>query len=197
MRNTTIYTKELLLSLYEKGLAMREIAEVLGCAVGKIHRLMTEYGIRPKTQAEYAAVGKFDISECQKRRLSKMRRGGKATEETRKKMSAAKKGVYIRPSAYGGHTKKHQSGYILVYSPDHPYATKEGYVFEHILAYEKYHSCLVDRGKFVIHHINGDKQDNSKENLQLMTKSEHMSLHLKLRKSKNKEIKYESSNSYR
>ena len=188
MNNTAIYSKEVLQGLYDKGLSMRAISKELCCAVGKVHRLIAEYGITPKTQAHYASIGRFKISEETKRRISKANKGIKRTDEAKIRISEAKKGVFIKPSKYGGHTKKHRSGYILVYSPNHPYATKDGYVFEHILAYEKYHSCIVDRSKYIIHHINGNKQDNSKGNLLIMTKSEHTSLHSKLRKLKNKEI---------
>lgn len=113
--------------------------------------------------------------------LSNLLSGKKRTEETKLHISEAKKGAYRIKSKYGGHTKKHKNGYILVYVPNHPYATKDGYVFEHILSYEISHNCIVDRKKYVVHHVNEDKTDNCPENLMLMTKSEHMNYHSKKR----------------
>ena len=56
---------------------------------------------------------------------------------------------------------------------------------EHILVME----ALLGRHLYdheCVHHINEIKSDNRKENLQLMTKSEHMSLHIKKDRKKQK-----------
>ena len=61
--------------------------------------------------------------------------------------------------------------------------TKKGYVrfgsdeFQHRRVWRKHHGAVPEG--FFIHHINGDKQDNRIENLQLMTQSEHMKLESK------------------
>ena len=75
------------------------------------------------------------------------------------------------PKWRGGKTIS--KGYVLVYSPNHPNIDKDGYVREHRLIMEKYlHRYLTD--KEVVHHINGNKQDNHLKNLQLFpSDSEH------------------------
>jgi hypothetical protein len=88
---------------------------------------------------------------------------------------------YGYPSAedhpcWQGGRKPDADGYILVYSPGHPYARKprRRYVAEHRLAMEKH------LGRYllpceVVHHINGKKDDNRLENLQLFSSNgEHL-----------------------
>jgi hypothetical protein len=65
------------------------------------------------------------------------------------------------------------SGYVYVYAPDHPHATKQGYVMEHRLVMEKRLGRYLDPAEQV-HHIDHVKDHNSDENLELMeSASEH------------------------
>ena len=80
------------------------------------------------------------------------------------------------------HSKqKKQSGYMLIYRPEHPRADRYGRVFEHIVVWENFNNTKVPDGH-IIHHINGIKDDNRIENLRLMTISEHSIFHNSQRK---------------
>lgn len=74
----------------------------------------------------------------------------------------------------GGRTKT-SSGYVALYSPNHPRAHKS-YVLEHILVAELSlgRRLAVDE---VVHHQNGIKDDNRAENLKVMTRDEHAHHH--------------------
>lgn len=67
-----------------------------------------------------------------------------------------------------------KTGYILVHCPSHPAANSVGYVREHRLVMEK----MIGRHllpKEVVHHKNGQRDDNRPENLQLFSEnSEHL-----------------------
>lgn len=63
-------------------------------------------------------------------------------------------------------------GYILVYSPEHPYRTKNKYVLEHRLVMEKKLGRYLTKDE-VVHHLNGIKNDNRPENLCVIKKENH------------------------
>ncbi len=107
-------------------------------------------------------------------------RGRHHTDEAKLKLKIA----HSREKSYmwkGGRVVD-SSGYILIKNTEHPYADKNGYVFEHRLIIEKKLGRYLLPAE-VIHHINGIKDDNREENLELFkNNSEHISYHQKILK---------------
>ncbi len=65
-------------------------------------------------------------------------------------------------------------GYRYIYCPDHPNATKQGYVAEHRLAMEK-HLGRYLTSEEVVHHIRRPKTNNHISNLELFaTNADHL-----------------------
>ena len=64
----------------------------------------------------------------------------------------------------------------LIHKPQHPFATKKGYVYEHRLIMEKNINRYLNPEE-MIHHLNGTRDDNRIENLIIIKQSEHMALH--------------------
>lgn len=101
-------------------------------------------------------------------------KGMKFSDEHRLKLSLAKKGK--RSTYWKGGRYKHNKGYVYVLKPEHPYTNSDGYVFEHRLVMEKQIGRYLIPNIDDVHHINGVKDDNRLENLQLLTHGKHTTL---------------------
>ncbi len=73
------------------------------------------------------------------------------------------------PNWKGG--RRIDGGYVFVYHPDHPMAKKNGYVREHAYVMCEHLGRTLIKGENV-HHINGNKEDNRIENLELWSTSQ-------------------------
>ena len=69
-----------------------------------------------------------------------------------------------------------QAGYKMIRKNGHPFSDSKGYVREHRLIMEKFLGRYLEDGECV-HHIDGDKLNNSIENLELMSIESHVKLH--------------------
>lgn len=68
-------------------------------------------------------------------------------------------------------------GYVRVWRPGHPVANRDGYALEHRLVLHEA-GVKIPAG-FHVHHKNGNKADNSLQNLELISESEHHRRHVR------------------
>jgi hypothetical protein len=112
----------------------------------------------------------------------------KFTEEHKEKIRQA----LIRMDRHGDRNPKwrggrviNTDGYIWIYQPSHPNHNSENRVLEHRLVMEKHLKRYLNPNE-VVHHINGIRDDNRIENLELLNNlSEHQSLHWQERRLQN------------
>lgn len=82
------------------------------------------------------------------------------------------------PNERGGVGRKRiaSNGYIEIHLPGHPLADTHGRVLEHrLIIYEEIKRPLTFHD--IVHHINGKRTDNRRENLILLTRGDHNSHH--------------------
>jgi hypothetical protein len=74
--------------------------------------------------------------------------------------------------------KTKEGGYIMIRCKDHPRSRKcGGYVAEHILVMEKHLGRYLTKDE-IVHHKNEIRIDNRIENLQVMTRANHVVYHI-------------------
>lgn len=100
---------------------------------------------------------------------------GSAAKRGKKNPCFGKKGA-DHPRWQGGRWVDGRDGYVFVHAPGHPRARSNGYVREHILVMEKKLGRLLEPDE-IVHHINGDKQNNRRRNLWLCTQATHRLAH--------------------
>lgn len=166
-------------TLYFSGLTLKEVGEKYSLSAAKIYYVLKEMGCELRCSGTRRGF-KHTKEFCEN--LSRIKKGRFVSEESRNKMSESSKCHYNGLNGYG-HTKRHPKGYILCYVPDHPFAHKDGYAMLHKVLMEIHIGRYLTE-KEVVHHINGIRDDNSLDNLELMTAHDHMSMHTKKRNQK-------------
>jgi hypothetical protein len=74
--------------------------------------------------------------------------------------------------------RKKIRGYVELYKPEYPRSDAQGYIKEHRFIMEGYLGRALDKNE-IVHHKNGIRDDNRVENLEVMTRRKHQSLHTK------------------
>ena len=168
---------ELMMYLYNTGhYSIATLAKFHGVSNVSLYYSLRDAGCKfsHKRKKEYTANEWLHRSIANK--------GKVISEDQRRKISERNSCNYNGLNGYG-HTKNHNGGYVVVYVPRHPHAHKDGYQMLHTVLMERHIGRYLNDDE-VVHHINHNRKDNRIENLQLMKKKDHMSMHMKERYAK-------------
>ena|SRR3990167_2635281 len=75
-----------------------------------------------------------------------------------------------------GGKSKGKNGYIFLSAPHHPHSDKKGRIYEHRFVMEKHLGRYLNSEE-IVHHINKNPFDNRLENLIVMGRGKHQSMH--------------------
>lgn len=158
------------------GITVCSLAAKYGISAGKMYYVLRDSG------CVFSRKHRKKETEESSRRRSAAQKGKTISEEQRRKISERNSCDYNGLNGYG-HTKRHNRGYMLAYVPKHPNAHADGYVMFHTILMERAIGRYLTQDE-VVHHVNHIRDDNRIENLRLMDKHEHRSMHMKERKMK-------------
>lgn len=151
-RGRYTFSKKLLHKWYwEDELTFQQIANNLGVNRNCVSQILAKVGIHKRSKSE---------------RMKLAWRRGDITVE---RLMGEKNHLWK-----GGRTIS-SNGYILIHKPSHPRASKNGYVYEHILILEQKLGHPLPEG-WIGHHLNGIKSDNRPVNLVALPNKEHSNI---------------------
>lgn len=141
--------------------SFRLIAKEVGCSYGAVMYTVTKFGLKIPLDVVREKRPTENLSEKSKKGLALKYPEGRFGRLA---------------SNWKGGRKRTKSGYIYIYKPEHKYATNDGYVMEHRLVIEQKTGRMVLPHEDV-NHINGIKDDNRPENLEVLTRKQHSRKH--------------------
>ena len=136
-----------IVELYESGMSLRAVGEVVGCSSVTVWNRLKQAGVTPRS--------------CQEAVEVTLLRG----DHNRKPFPP--QGFGEDNSNWRGGRHESTGGYRLIYRPG-----KQRYMAEHRLVWEEANGRKLPGG-WVVHHLNGVKTDNRPENLAAMSRSGH------------------------
>lgn len=171
-------TREAILELYSAGIPISEITRILGCSKTLIYKVKTKHGV-PNRRKKFNHQVICDLYQS-----------GKSIPEICRELDCScgavvpclkKHGIETRSIsdaihlARGGRISKQRGGYLFINTG------KNSRVLQHRKIVEAIIGRPLEKNE-VVHHKDGDKSNNSPENLELLTRSEHTRLHHELRR---------------
>lgn len=185
------FTYDDLYDLYvRQTMSAPKIAAMRGCDKATVYNALVQHGIPTRADGrKWTLLSKDDLYRMY---VTDGKSTTQIAEELRLKPSLIwgaihHYGIPIRPRVdalrlaikkgkdspnWTGGRKIDVGGYVWLYSPEHPYATKQGYVKEHRLVMEhKLGRYLLPSEE--VHHHNGIRSDNREENLEVLNGSNH------------------------
>lgn len=208
-KRSKLYGKlEEAIALYEEGITPRELGEKYGMTAEGIRYILASRGVKMR--------GRLSKLRGKENTAANLYVAGMSTTELAEKYDVDASTVYrilvewgvvmrdlstaVRNAVTKGRTnvprgerhyrwcngRKYAMGYVLVKVENHPRSDATNYVREHILVMGKHLGRDVMREE-VVHHIDGNKANNTIENLMLFkNQAEHVRHHARMRKGKPK-----------
>jgi DNA-binding XRE family transcriptional regulator len=152
-KHPEIWNKELIEHMYnELGLFQYEIAKELGVTRSAIENVMRHLKIKTRDKSEAL---KFAYSQKKVKPYLLDRPKGEKSRMWK-----------------GGRFKENRDGYVFLYKPDYYKHHRDKYVLEHQYIWETFNNQKLPEN-YVVHHLNGIRDDNRPENLVAVPKPQH------------------------